>query len=71
MFLYLNTDHVNSYNYMYQKADDKIFICKFSKNVKSKLYHIENSGTRGQNSVDVDDVAHNEPPHQDLCCLQI
>ena len=31
----------NSFNY--QKADDKIFICKFSKNVKSKVYHIENS----------------------------
>ena len=23
------------------------------------------------NSVDLDEVAHNEPPHQDLCCLQI
>ena len=31
-----------------QKADDKIFVCKFSKNVKSKLYYIENSKTRGQ-----------------------
>ena len=31
-----------------RKADDKIFVCKFSKNVKSKLYHIENSKTRGQ-----------------------
>ena len=31
-----------------QKADNKIFVCKFSKNVKSKLYHIENSKTRGQ-----------------------
>ena len=29
-------------------ADDKIFICKFSKKFKSKLYHIENSKTRGQ-----------------------
>ena len=27
----------------YQKADDKIFVCKFS-----KLYHIENSKTSGQ-----------------------
>ena len=26
----------------------KIFVCKFSKNVKSKLYHIENSKTRRQ-----------------------
>ena len=50
----------------YQKADDKIFVCKFSENVKSKLYYIENS-----NSVDLDEVAHYEPPHQDLHCLQI
>ena len=33
---------------LYRKADDKIFVCKFSKNVKSKLYHIENLKTRGQ-----------------------
>ena len=26
----------------------KILVCKFSKNTKSKLYHIENSKTRGQ-----------------------
>ena len=32
----------------YQTADDKISVCKFSKNVKPKLYHIENSKTRGQ-----------------------
>ena len=25
-----------------KKADDKIFVCKFPKNVKSKLCHIEN-----------------------------
>ena len=37
----------------------------------SKLYHIENSKTRGANSVDLDEVAHHEPPHQDLRCLQI
>ena len=29
------------------KADDKIFSCKFSENIKSKLYHIENAKTRG------------------------
>ena len=51
-----------------QKTDDKIFICTFSNNVRSKLYHhIENSKTRGQ----TDEVAHDEPPHQDLRCLQI
>ena len=36
------------YLFNYQKANDKIFVCKFSKNVNSKLYHIENSNTRGQ-----------------------
>ena len=46
------------------KVDNKIFVCKFSKNVKSKLYHIENSKTRRQK-------ANYEPPHQDLRCLQI
>ena len=59
----------NSFNY--HKADDKIFVCQFSKNVKSKLYCIDNSKTREQNSVDLDEVAHYEPPYQDLCCLQI
>ena len=29
-----------------QKADDKIFVCKFSENVTSQLFHIEK--TRGQ-----------------------
>ena len=38
--------HFNSFNY--QKADDKIFVCKFSKNVMSKLNHFKNSKTRGQ-----------------------
>ena len=37
----------------------------------SKVYHIENSKTRGANSIDLDEVAHFEPPHQDLRCLQI
>ena len=35
-------------SFNYRKADDKIFVCKFSKNGKSKLYHTENSKTRGQ-----------------------
>ena len=30
------------------KTDDIVFVCKFSKNVKSMLYHIENSKTREQ-----------------------
>ena len=37
----------------------------------SPSYIIENSKTRGQNSEDLDEVAHYEPPHQDLHCLQI
>ena len=32
----------------YPKADDKILVCKFPKNLKSKLYQIENTKTRGQ-----------------------
>ena len=39
---------------------------QISKNVKSKLYHIGRA-----NTVDLDEVAHHEPPHQDLLCLQI
>ena len=35
-----------------------------------KVHHIDNSKTRGQ-TVDLDEVAHYEPPHQDLRCLQI
>ena len=31
-----------------KKADNKINVCKFSKKVKSDLYHIETSWTRGQ-----------------------
>ena len=27
------------------EVEDKIFVCKFSKNVKSKLYYVENSKT--------------------------
>ena len=38
----------NNLLFNYPNADDKIFGCKFSINVKSKLYHIENSQTRGQ-----------------------
>ena len=30
------------------KADYKIYVCKFSKNIYTKLYHIQNSKTKGQ-----------------------
>ena len=36
------------YSLNYQKAGDKIFICKFLKDVKYELCHIKNSLTRGQ-----------------------
>ena len=32
----------------FQKANEKIFVRKFSKSGRSKLYHFENSKTRGQ-----------------------
>ena len=58
-----------------KKQMTKFLSAKFSKKkkkiVKSKLYHIENSKTRWANSVHLDEVAHNEPPHQDLRCVQI
>ena len=53
-------------SFIYPRADNKIFVCELSKNVKSKLYHTENS-----KSVDLNEVAHYEPPHQDLRHLQI
>ena len=55
------------------KADNKIYIhnLKKKKRVKSKLYHIENSKDWRANCVDLVEVAHNEPPHLDLHCLQI
>ena len=47
----INVPHI-----YWTKADDKIFVCKFSTNGKSKLYHIENSKTVANraNSVDLD-----------------
>ena len=58
-----------------KKADDKIFVCKFKKKKKKKKNHPVNIIFRIQrlrtNCVDLDEVAHYEPPHQDLRCLQI
>ena len=34
--------HFKGLRFNYQKADDKIFVCQFSKNIKSKLHLIEN-----------------------------
>ena len=48
----------------------KFLSANFQKNVKSKLYQDYRA-----NSLDLDDVAHDvahyEPPHQELQCLQI
>ena len=52
-----------------KNADDKIYVCEISENVSSKPNYIEHSKTRA-NNVDQDEVAHHEPPHQDLHCLQ-
>ena len=49
-----------------KKQTTKFSSANFLKNVKSSLYYIERA-----DSVDLDEVAHNEPPHQDLLCLQI
>ena len=46
--LNIGTFEITTLLFNYQKADNKIFVCKFSKNVKSMLYHTENSKTRGQ-----------------------
>ena len=59
-----------------KKQMTNCFVCKFSKNIKSKLYHIENSKTRGHHEPPHQDLnskarGHHEPPRQDLCCLHI
>ena len=43
-----NVTDVDVKLFNYQKADDKKFVCKFSNNVRSKLYHIKKSKTRRQ-----------------------
>ena len=37
-----------SFNSLTTEKQTTKFVCKFSKNIKSKLYYIENSKTRGQ-----------------------
>ena len=44
----------------------KSFVCKISVQVFQAIYE-----DLRVNSVDLDEVAHYEPPHLDLCCLQI
>ena len=62
MFFVLTMLKVSPKNQLFKYQKQRT---KFSKNVKSKLYHIENSETTGQ-TADLDEVAHYEPPHQDL-----
>ena len=49
----------------------KMFVCKFPKKMLSPSYNILRLHRIEGNSVNLDEVAHNEPPHQDLRCLQI
>ena len=53
-----------------QKPDNKIYLCKISKNIFSKLYY-SRIQRRKSNSVDPDKVAHCEPLHLNRLCLQI
>ena len=53
-----------------KKQTTKFSSANFEK-MLSELYINENSKTRRANSVDLDEVALHEPPHQDLRCLQI
>ena len=48
LFHILESAEMHRITLYYQKADDRIFVCKFSKNIKSKIYSIENSKTREQ-----------------------
>ena len=59
-----------NYLFNYQEADHKIFVCKCSK-MLSASYIILRIQRLGANNVDLDEVAHYEPPHQDLRCLKI
>ena len=61
--------YLSRVNDSFKKQTTKCSSAKKSKKVKSKLYHIEFKDWRA-NSVDLGEVAHHEPPHQDLHCLQ-
>ena len=54
-----------------KKQTTKFSSANFQKMLSPSYINIENSKTRGQTVVDLDEGAHNEPPHQDLHCLQI
>ena len=58
--VYLCWGFISPFLTLYQKADDKIFICNFSKNVVLDISYSEFKDWRA-NSVDLDEVAHSEP----------
>ena len=53
-----------------RQAGIEIYICKISKNVLSKPYYIENKKTTKTANCR-SGSSYYEPPHLDLCCLQI
>ena len=62
------TKFTEAYPFIYQKADDKIYICKIPKKCVTQPLSY-NSMTRGK-TVDLDEGAHHELCHQDLHYLQ-
>ena len=56
----------------YQKANDKCLSANFQKNLSPSHITCRLRVQRPEaNSIDLAEVAHDEPPHQDLYCLQI
>ena len=47
-----------------------MFVCNFPRNVSSSYIILRIQRLEGK-QLDLDEVAHYEPPHQDLRCLQI
>ena len=60
--------HVNSLTT--KKQTTKFSSANFQKLLRKRFITLRIQRLEG-NFVDFDDVAHHEPPHQDLCCLQI
>ena len=62
----LNQKQPTNQLFNYQKQTTKFSSANFEKKIKSRLFQDSIA-----NSVGLDEVAHYEPPHQDLPCLQI
>ena len=54
-----------------EKHTTKFSSANFSKKKLNPCYFIMRIQRQRANSVDLDEVAHYEPPHQDLHCLQM